>query len=238
MLMIVLGGLMVLAPEFVYLQDNFGARMNTIFKFYYQAWMLWSLSAGFAAMVLISRGSWLSKVLVVIFILLGLVYPVLAFPTKTANFHPTNGYTLDAGAYMKSYQPDEAAAIEWLSQAEDGVVAEAIGGQYSSYARVATHSGQPTVLGWPGHEGQWRGGYTEVGGREEDIRILYETPSWETALEIIRRYEIRYIYIGSLEKSTYAINPFKFEQNLQVGFEQNGMMVYVVPEMLFAGDNG
>ncbi|MDY6867845.1 MAG: DUF2298 domain-containing protein [Chloroflexota bacterium] len=238
LLMVVLGGLMVLAPEFVYLQDNFGARMNTIFKFYYQAWMLWSLSAGFATVILILRGSWPAKILVVIFILLGLVYPVLAFPTKTANFHPTNGYTLDASGYMEAYQPDEAAAIKWLSEAEYGVVAEAIGGQYSNFARVATHSGQPTVLGWPGHEGQWRGGYTEVGGREEDIRILYETPSWETALEIIRRYEIRYIYIGSLEKSTYAINPFKFEQNLQVGFEQNGMMVYVVPEMLFAGDNG
>jgi YYY domain-containing protein len=237
LLMVVLGGLMVLTPEFVYLQDNFGARMNTIFKFYYQAWMLWSLSAGFAAVVLISRGSWLSKALVLIFILLGLVYPILAFPTKTANFHPTNGYTLDAGSYMEAYQPDEAAAIKWLSEAEDGVVAEAVGGQYSSFARVATHSGQPTVLGWPGHEGQWRGGYTEVGNREGDIRTLYETPSWETALEIIRRYDIRYIYIGSLEESTYAVNPVKFEQNLQVGFEGDGVLVYVVPPILQEADD-
>jgi YYY domain-containing protein len=237
LLMVVLGGLMVLVPEFLYLQDNFGARMNTIFKFYYQAWMLWSLSAGFAAVVLILKGSWLSKVLVVIFILLGLVYPVLAFPTKTSNFQSSNGYTLDAGEYLEIYQPDEAAAIKWLSQASQGVVAEAVGGQYSSFARVATHSGQPTVLGWPGHEGQWRGGYTEVGTREGDIRTLYETPNWEAALEIIQQYDIRYIYLGSLEKSTYAINPLKFEQNLQAGFEQNSVIVYVVPEILYEVDN-
>ncbi len=236
LLMVVLGGLMVLAPEFVYLQDNFGARMNTIFKFYYQAWMLWSLSAGFAAVVLFSKGSWLAKGLVVVLILLGLVYPTLAFPTKTDNFQTSNGYTLNAGEYMTRYQPDEAAAITWLAQAEDGVVAEAVGGQYSTFARVATHSGQPTVLGWPGHEGQWRGGYTEVGGREGDIRTLYETPDWQTALTIIQRYGVRYIYLGSLENTSYALNPQKFEQNLQLGFEQNGVLVYVVPEILHQPD--
>ncbi len=232
LLMIVLGGVMVIAPEFIYLRDNFGARMNTIFKFYYQAWMLWSLAAGFSAVLLIRKGTWFARMTVVVFMLLGLVYPLLAFPTKTNHFQPANGYTLDAAAYLQDYQPDEAAVIGWLSQAPDGVVAEAIGGQYSGFARVATHSGQPNVLGWPGHEGQWRGGYTEVGSREADIRTLYETASWETALDIIQRYDIRYIYIGSLETNIYAVNPVKFEQTLQVGFEQNGVLVYVVPENL------
>lgn len=230
LLMIVLGGVMVLAPEFVYLRDNFGARMNTIFKFYYQAWMLWSLAAGFGAVVLLKKGTWVSRIVVVLFILLGLVYPVLAFPKKTNNFQPVTGYTLDASAYLASYQPNEAAAIDWLSQAPNGVVAEAIGGQYSGYARVSTLSGQPSVLGWPGHEGQWRGGYAEVGPREPDIQTLFESPDWESALTIIRRYDIRYIYVGSLEMNTYAMNLMKFEQNLEVGFEQNSVMVFVVPQ--------
>jgi len=235
LLMIVLGGVMVLAPEFIYLRDNFGARMNTIFKFYFQAWMLWSLAAGFAAVLLLQKGKWFARIVVVLFILLGLVYPLLAFPTKAAQFQPENGYTLDASAYMAEYQPDEAAVIEWLSHAPDGVVAEAVGGQYSSFARVATLSGKPNVLGWPGHEGQWRGGYTEVGTREGDIRTLYETPTWQTALDIIQRYDIRYIYVGSLEMSTYALNPAKFDQNLEAGFEQNNVMVYVVPQIIYKG---
>lgn len=233
LLMVVLGGVMVLAPEFVYLSDNFGTRMNTVFKFYYQAWMLWSLAAAFMAVVLLREGSWVSRVGVVLVIALSLVYPALAYPNKTNSFQPVNGYELDAGAYLADYQPDEAAAIAWLSEAPDGTVAEAVGGQYSSYARVATLSGQPTVLGWPGHEGQWRGGYTEVSTRQPDVKTLYETADWETALTILRRYHIRYIYLGSLEANAYAVNPAKFEQYLEVGFAQGDVRVFVVPETYF-----
>jgi uncharacterized membrane protein len=232
LLMVVLGGVMVLAPEFVYLRDVFGARMNTVFKFYYQAWMLWSLSAAFASILILKSGKSFSKVLVVIFILLGLVYPILAFPTKTNGFTPQDGYTLDASAYFARLYPDEAAAVTWLSQAPNGVVAEAVGGQYSGYARVSTLSGQPAVLGWPGHEGQWRGGYEEVGSRESDMRTLFETPDWEDALAVIQRYNIRYIFAGSLEINTYALNLDKFEKNLQIGFSQGNVKVFVVPETL------
>ena len=42
-LLILLAGLLVLAPEFVFIRDNFGNRMNTVFKFYYQGWVLLSV---------------------------------------------------------------------------------------------------------------------------------------------------------------------------------------------------
>ncbi|MFW5714297.1 MAG: DUF2298 domain-containing protein [Brevefilum sp.] len=182
LLMIVLGGMMVLAPEFLYLRDVFGARMNTVFKFYYQAWMLWSLSAAFASVLMLRKGKWIGKILVALAILLGLIYPILAFPAKTDGFSPQDGYTLDSSAYFAQIHPDENEAINWLAGEPNGVVAEAVGGQYSGYARVSTLSGQPAVLGWPGHEGQWRGGYEEVANREPDMRTLYETPDWGSAL--------------------------------------------------------
>ena len=233
LLMIVLGGIMILAPEFVYLGDHFNARMNTVFKFYYQGWMLWSLAAAFMAVTLLRKGSWLSRVLVLMVVAAGLVYPVLAYENKTNGFQPVTAAKLDAGASLAAYQPAEAAAIDWLADAPDGTVAEAVGGQYSGYARVATLSGQPNVLGWPGHEGQWRGGYTEVGTRQQDIQTLYETTDWETALRIIRQYDIRYIFIGSQESITYIVNLTKFDQYLETGFEQGDIRVYWVPETYF-----
>ncbi|HET7012237.1 MAG TPA: DUF2298 domain-containing protein, partial [Anaerolineales bacterium] len=47
--MIGLGAFLVLVPEFLYLKDYFGTRMNTVFKFYYAAWILWGLAAAYLA---------------------------------------------------------------------------------------------------------------------------------------------------------------------------------------------
>ena len=49
LLLIGLGCCLTLVPEFVMLRDNFGSRINTVFKFYYQAWAMWSLAAAFGA---------------------------------------------------------------------------------------------------------------------------------------------------------------------------------------------
>src|SRR5688572_7862841 len=52
LLMIALGALLILGPEFLYLRDNFGYRINTIFKFYYQAWIVLSLAAAYGIIIL------------------------------------------------------------------------------------------------------------------------------------------------------------------------------------------
>ena len=48
LLLIGMGLALTLFPEFLYLKDNFGVRINTVFKFYYQAWALWSLAGAYA----------------------------------------------------------------------------------------------------------------------------------------------------------------------------------------------
>ncbi len=232
-LLILFGAILVLVPEFIYLKDGFGNRMNTVFKFYYQAWLMWSLAAAFGTVILMRelRGAWRWVFAVVFFLVLctALVYAPLGFITKTNNFNPPNGFTLDASGHLNYSSPDDAAAIHWLKTAPLGIVVEAVGGQYSEYARAATYSGQPNVLGWPGHEGQWRGGYTEVGSREEDIRLLYETRNWDDARSVIDQYDIKYIYVGNLERNTYNLFDEKFRQLLPVAYEQGSVTIYVVP---------
>jgi len=141
-----------------------------------------------------------------LFILGGLVYTILATLSKTNNFQPPAGYTLDSTAYLWRQNPDEMQAIAWLSQAPLGVVAEAVsptGGSYSQYARVGTLSGQPIVLGWTGHESQWRGGAREMGSRQSDLERLYCSRNQSEALQIVEQYQIRYIFVGDLERNTY-----------------------------------
>jgi len=55
LLLISLGALLLIGPEFLYLRDQFGTRINTIFKFYYQAWMVWSLAASYGVVILAQK---------------------------------------------------------------------------------------------------------------------------------------------------------------------------------------
>jgi len=233
LLLVALGLLAVIGPEFFYLRDQFGWRINTIFKFYYQTWLLWGVAASFGTAVLLQdlRGKWKIIFSVGLFVVLfaALVYPVFSIWSKTNGFQPIAGIDLNGTAYFENQNPDEMAAIEWLQTASPGVVVEAVGGSYSSFGRVATMSGQPTVLGWPGHESQWRGGAREMGSRQSDIEQIYRSVGWEEVEELLNEYNVKYVFVGSLERSSYGVNESKFMLYLTPVFQQGQVTIYEVP---------
>lgn len=233
LLLTILGTLLVLAPEFVFLRDQFGYRINTVFKFYYQAWILWSLVAAFGVGYLLQSLRGLADVLVRIIIgfviFCGLLYPVFGVTTKTNNLNPTFGFNLNDFARLQRENPEDAAGIEFLLTQPEGVIAEAVGGSYSYYGRISTYTGYPTVLGWPGHEAQWRGGYELHGSRQTDIETLYITVRWEEARTIIEKYNIRYIFIGNLERTSMRVNEEKFMQHFEPIFQAGRTIIYKVP---------
>jgi uncharacterized membrane protein len=229
--MIIIGALLIIGPEFLYLRDQFGLRMNTIFKFYYAAWILWTLAAGVMLIDIWSkrRLRWLPIQLVALVpLLLGLVYPVLSVWTKTQGFNPFHGRNLDGSLHPSYMNSSDRDAILWINDnIEEGVIAEAVGGSYTYYTRVSTHTGLPTVLGWPGHEGQWRGGYLEQGTRQDDIRQLYQSPDWPTTLDILDRYNIDYVYIGELERVTYPpVFESKFDTFMDLIYSNGDVQIY------------
>jgi len=230
--MVLVGVGLTLFPEYFYLRDQFGSRMNTIFKFYFQTWMFWGIAAAFATTVLWQElKKWRQTFFTIVWTLIiaaAFVYPCLMLLNKTNSFKPQQ-WTLDGNAYITTYHSDEALAMNWLKNQPMGVISEAVGGSYTEYARVSEQTGLPTVLGWPGHEYQWRGGYSEVGNRQQDIKTLYETSNWIEADTIIAHYDIRYIYIGYLENSTYHISLNKFDQNLKVIYQNQTVTIYEVP---------
>ncbi len=237
MMLAAIGGLLVLAPEFLYLRDLFETRMNTIFKFYFAAWILWGVVAAYAAVELWEREgrgrTWL-KALAVVPLLMGLVYTTTALWNKTEGFRPAVGRTLDGTLHLARENPDDYAAIQWLQEnIRSGVIAEAIGGSYrGEFARISAHTGLPTVLGWPWHEIQWRGSAELLGSRESDIQRLYETPDWGEAKAIIDRYGIDYVVVGRSERTAYpGLVWRKFDAYLETVFESGDLKVYAVPEM-------
>lgn len=231
LLLILFGAMLVIVPEFAYIRDFFGYRINTIFKFYYQAWLLWGLAAAYGTAVLLSelKGIWgvTHYFSLVVVLVVGLTYTLFGVWDRANGFSPNNGFVVDGALTVLS--GEDSAGAEWLRNAPLGVLAEAVGGSYTAYGRISAHSGQPTVLGWTFHESQWRGGEVEKGSREFDIERLYTTSDWNEALLIIQKYDIHYVYIGALERNRYAVNDTKFIRNLTPVFQIGSVIIYEVP---------
>ena len=230
LILIIFGAMLCLVPEFFYLRDQFGWRMNTIFKFYFQAWILLSFSgAYFVTSFLLIKSQRIRKLaligLTALIIGICLIYPAFAIIDKTNGFKNIN-ISLDGNKYLQIGNQFENEALSFLMDVPYGVVAEAIGGSYSGYGRVSKLTGLPTVLGWPGHELQWRGGTEEIGTRESDIKLLYSANDWESAKQILDRYGIRYVYIGKPEQSSYAVSEEKFRNNLAAIFINPETTIY------------
>ena len=153
---------------------------------------------------------------------------MLGFPNKANNFKPPFGFTLDDFDRVQRENPDEAAAILWLRSAPDGIIAEATGNPYSSVGRISIYTGLPTILGWGNHEGQWRDPALQ-GSRKDDIETLYTTPDWQTTQFIIDQYNVRYIVVGNLERTSYRVNEEKFNNFLKPVFRQGNVTIYEVP---------
>jgi uncharacterized membrane protein len=79
------------------------------------------------------------------------------------------------------------------------------------------------------HESQWRGTSDPQGTRLDDVRRLYETSGWDEALSILQQYGIRYVFVGTLERSTYHLNETKFKQHLSPVFQQGQVTIYEAP---------
>ncbi len=225
--------------ELWFVHDLFGNRMNTVFKFYYQAWTVVSVAGAYGAYwwwkhhpylsgakLLISRaGAVLAAVL-----LLGCVYyPVAAAFSKANDFRASP--TLDGLAYMESTAPGERRGIEWLrANARAGeVLAEAVGGGYTEFGRVSGSTGVPAVLGWPGHERQWRDDFSPFAGREGDVERLYTTGDVEEAKGIIVKYGVDYVVVGARERQKYpALITAKFEDLGTKVFSEGDFVIYKV----------
>ncbi len=235
-LLLLLGGaLLTAAVEFVFVRDMFGTRMNTVFKFYYQAWTVWAVAGGFALTSLFgARGMWpkLAGILSGLLIAGGLLYPLFTMQSRTDGF--SRRPTLDGAAYLKTTRPDDAAAIAWLNTNVTGapVIAEAPADRYAAYSyhgRISAFTGLPTLLGWGGHQHQWRGNYTEPARREPLIETLFNSTDARASRAVLDEFNVRYVIVGPPERNRYSAEGLaKFERLGQPVFQSGSTIIYQI----------
>jgi uncharacterized membrane protein len=248
---------MSLGVEVIVLQGDIG-RMNTVFKFYLQVWLMWGVAAAVGLAWLLprvrrwgaGRGPWLGVLGVLVF--LAALYPPLAAAAKVDDrFDPTLGGGLDGWAYMQtaSYgdpigqQYDlkwDLDAMQWLLDNVVGspVILEGQTPEYRWGARYSINTGLPTVLGWNWHQRQQRAAADDqvVWTRANDVATIYNTPAADVAMPLLRQYDVRYVIVGPLERAYYdPVGLDKFKQMataglLQTDFQNEGVTIYeVVP---------
>jgi YYY domain-containing protein len=281
--------------EVIYLKDAFAGgidfRMNTVFKFYYQAWMLFSVACGSGIFFLIEafwpgvrdiqhlrqrrshqvRGlltiPW--AVSLTLLLLASLTYPILAPSARLATYNnqtQTMGMTptwgLDGLTYLQTCQPPDLypstdsdpstfclynvthdyAAIRWINANIQGdpIIVEAANASnedYSLYALVSSFTGLPTIMGWPGHEVQWRLNWLQnqanlvsFNQRLTDINTIYTSPDPQIVLGLMREYHAEYLYVGAIEHAAYSqVDLTRFASFMQTVYSQSGVAIYKLP---------
>lgn len=221
--------------ETVRIRDVFSNRMNTVFKLYYQAWVLLAAAAAFTVCYLYEQRAGWSRVFRIgwlgafsLLVLLASVYSVAAGFSKANGFRGTA--SLDGLAHLRRFDPAEADAIAWLRAQRtprNAVVLEATGPQYSRYARFSSSTGVPTVLGWSGHQTQWRGSEMAFRGRTADIDAIYNATDKRDVLPLIAQYGITHIAVGSLELEKYPLASLNaFDEVFAPAFRNDRVTIY------------
>lgn len=237
MILTTLGLLLVMGPELFLIEDVFSNRMNTIFKTYYQAWIIFAIVAGFIMYywthhhLYISNSKHVIPILLVgVFILLlsgSMYYPIAAISSKSGP--PLENLTLDGLAFINDTHPDEYEAITFIKNNfdHDAGLVEAVGNDYSEFGRISSSTGVSTIVNWTGHQTQWRGTDANTVTRNNDVTEIYQSPDIYKTKTILEKYNIDYIYVGPRERLKYNDKEFhKFVEFMEQIFENDSVIIY------------
>ncbi len=242
--------------DLVKVEDDIG-RMNTLFKYYLEVWVLLGLAAAcflwrmwrhypsgtplFRTATLVWSG------LVALLVCSSLIYTFLGTQARVNDRFNDLPPTLDGLAFMDTAVHFEnergielkwdRQAIEWLQDNVEGspVILEAHLEQYRWGSRIANYTGLPTVLGWPWHQIQQRGPYSdEVYDRAWDVRLIYDTGNLNLAKDLLSQYQVRFVIVGDLERTLYSAEGLaKFDIMVQEGdavlkFDNGHVAIYQI----------
>ncbi len=220
-------------------------RQNTVFKFYMQVWIVFSVVAGVAFAVLAQASDrWQNRLRIVWFVPMmflvatAAMYPLLATRARSVDRMVLDlPLTLNGLDYLEHMQhtlidyvipietENDYYIIRWLQENVVGtpVILEgrSAASEYRYNLRISINTGLPTILGWRWHQAQQRT-LSPLGNivnqRENNVHYLYNTQDIPSAIDMLRYYDVRYIIVSDMERAIYpATGLAKFDQMVQMG---------------------
>jgi len=243
LLLISIGMGLILLVEVIVLSGDIG-RMNTVFKFYLQAWSCLAISASWCLISLVKRRKkWKKQSVIsgwttflVLLILSVILFPIIASVDKINDrIAEKIPLTLDGMEYMKYSTYDEEdqlmdlnedyQLIRWMQDNILGtpIIIEGHVPEYRWGNRISVYTGLPGVIGWNWHQRQQRAINPSdwVFERVNDVETFYSTEDISQTKKLISKYNIEYIIIGQLENIIYPQKGFeKFRQDSEGVFDE------------------
>ncbi len=138
----------------------------------------------------------------------------------------------------------DRAAIDWFNHEVAGspVIAEASFEAYrGNSSRISNGTGLPTIIGWAAPHEQQQRDNNDLSIRVADVRRLYRSDNRLEKLDILRRYNVKYIVVGDVERkwldgkgqpyaTTAGIAAFDamVGTDAEIAFQSGGTTVYRV----------
>lgn len=204
-------------------------RQDTIFKFGLQAWFLWGTAASVGAFFSFKRWPLALKAACVSVVLVMATSSLVDTVGRARGFDPKLRQNWDGWAHLA--RPEQEAA-RWLElhtpPGQNLLEAEQKeGGDFSAYTRYTHATGIPTIIGPQSHSFYWspsplrlarregesaddfvgrRAGqqFEEVFKRKADARTTFTTPDAAQRLSLLKRYGVRFVVWGQLERAQYG----------------------------------
>jgi YYY domain-containing protein len=214
---------LTIAVEVVVLVGDIG-RMNTVFKLYLQGWTLFAVSAAAAFGWLLNafpqwNTTWRNTYQIGVTALLTgtFLFTITATSDKIVDrMAPDAPRTLDSMTFMKYARhwdgqdmelSEDYNAIRWMQDNVQGspVIVEANCTEYRWCTRFTIYTGLPGVVGWNFHQRQQRALVPPnlITDRVVEIGLFYTTMDIDSALMFLKKYQVKYIVVGQLERNIY-----------------------------------
>ena len=231
---------LILMPEIIYVIDIYSGshkRANTMFKFTYQAYIMFGLMMGYVITKFILLAKNAKQIIcgaLTGFLLLGTVgYLGKSVESWFGNIKDEERFQgLDAAAFVDKENAYDSEAVDWINENITGrpVMLEAHGNSYTYANRISVLTGLPTILGWHTHEWLWKDDYNWVEARKSDVQTIYTSTDAAAVRELLESYDVSYIYVGDEERSFYkdagGVNDGLLRSLGDIVFENKG--VYII----------
>jgi YYY domain-containing protein len=219
-----------LGVEFIVIGGDI-ARQNTVFKFYYQVWVILSVVGGVAFAWLIQhtdnwrgwlRWTWFTPLMIMTII--AAMFPIMGTRGRAYDrMVPDLPLTLNGMDFMREAQHglldfgsvinlnDDYEIIRWLQENVQGspVIMEgrSLASEYRWNGRIAIYTGLPSVLGWNFHQRQQRTFdplTMWVEQRERNVKYFYNSTDIVGSARILQAYDVGYVIVSSFETAAHA----------------------------------